>query len=265
MGVTERRKRDRERRRQDILDAAEAVFATRGVDAATMDEIATEAEVSKGTLYLYFKSKAALIAAIAMRNAAAMKERIEVHLAGADNGLAGIGAVLLSYVERFKTHPQRSRLILQHWASSDQLHGDVHLEPGFRETITGVMQLVTDQVARGQADGSIRASLRPDAVAMQLWAGFLGTWMTTQAGIPARLMGDALPQVLPTYVEVTLRGIAVPHPDVDSVVAHTREKVRSALAPITPALSTSPRISSPAASLPGALSEAPQRRLEDPS
>lgn len=279
--MTERRKRDRERRRQDILDAAETVFATRGVEAATMDEIASEAEVSKGTLYLYFKSKGALIAAIAMRNAAAMKARIEAHLVHTTDGLSGIGAVLLSYVERFKSHPQRSRLILQHWASSAQLHDDVQLEPGFRETITSVMQLVTAQVVRGQKDGSIAPGLRPDALAMQLWAGFLGTWMTTQAGVPARLMGDALPEVLPTYVEVTLRGIAGPDARIEEIVGRTRAKVREALA--APAVAVhaaldsaysstgaptdgvAPRTSSPPPSRVGGLSEAPETRLEDPS
>ena len=64
MGTEERRKREQQRRRNQIIDAAEAVIERRGFRRATMDEIAEEAELSKGTLYLYFSQKAALYLAI---------------------------------------------------------------------------------------------------------------------------------------------------------------------------------------------------------
>jgi AcrR family transcriptional regulator len=46
-----------EERRADLLDAALAVFAERGVDEATVSDITTRADVAKGTFYLYFPSK----------------------------------------------------------------------------------------------------------------------------------------------------------------------------------------------------------------
>lgn len=51
-------------RREDIIFAAMTVFAAKGINKATMDDIATECGVSKGTLYLYFDSKNALIWAL---------------------------------------------------------------------------------------------------------------------------------------------------------------------------------------------------------
>ncbi|HJT57520.1 MAG TPA: TetR/AcrR family transcriptional regulator [Ktedonobacteraceae bacterium] len=53
-----------EERKNQILEAALAVFARRGFDEARMDDIAQEAGLSKGALYLYYKSKDAIIAAI---------------------------------------------------------------------------------------------------------------------------------------------------------------------------------------------------------
>ena len=54
-----RKRRDREkaRRVQSIMEAAKKVFASKGYLKATMDEIAMEAEVTKPTIYLYFKAK----------------------------------------------------------------------------------------------------------------------------------------------------------------------------------------------------------------
>ena len=53
-----------EERKAQIIGAAEDVFTRKGFDQARMDDIAEETGLSKGTLYLYFKSKDALIIAI---------------------------------------------------------------------------------------------------------------------------------------------------------------------------------------------------------
>jgi AcrR family transcriptional regulator len=50
-----------EQRRHQIMDAAFAVFSRLGFERASMDDIAKEAGVSKGALYLYYKSKDAII------------------------------------------------------------------------------------------------------------------------------------------------------------------------------------------------------------
>jgi AcrR family transcriptional regulator len=54
---------DREKRRQ-ILEAAKALFSTLGYDAASMNDIAKLASVSKGTLYVYFENKEELFIAL---------------------------------------------------------------------------------------------------------------------------------------------------------------------------------------------------------
>ena len=56
MGIAERKEREKLQRRNDIIDAAERLFFQHGFETPTMDDVAREAELSKGTLYLYFKS-----------------------------------------------------------------------------------------------------------------------------------------------------------------------------------------------------------------
>ena len=52
-----RKERDRQLRRADILSASEHVFAQKGYNRATMQDIAREAQYATGTAYLYFKDK----------------------------------------------------------------------------------------------------------------------------------------------------------------------------------------------------------------
>lgn len=67
MGIRERKERERERRRQQIMVAAKRVFAEKGLNKTTMEDIAREAELSPGTLYLYFKNKDELYASLSLR------------------------------------------------------------------------------------------------------------------------------------------------------------------------------------------------------
>ena len=53
-----------EERKDQIMNAAEGVFSQKGFNDARMDDIAEETGLSKGTLYLYFKSKEDLVIAI---------------------------------------------------------------------------------------------------------------------------------------------------------------------------------------------------------
>jgi AcrR family transcriptional regulator len=57
MGLKERREREEQSRLATILSAAESIFAEKGYYETRMDDIALKAELSKGTLYYYFKSK----------------------------------------------------------------------------------------------------------------------------------------------------------------------------------------------------------------
>ncbi len=77
MGIQERKERERERRRQQIMVAAKRVFSDRGFNKTTMEDIAREAELSPGTLYLYFKNKDELFSSLSIRILQYLNLRLE--------------------------------------------------------------------------------------------------------------------------------------------------------------------------------------------
>jgi len=77
MGIQERKEREKERRRQQIIVAAKRVFSEKGFNKSTMEDIASEAELSPGTLYLYFKNKEELYASLSLRILQFLHIRVE--------------------------------------------------------------------------------------------------------------------------------------------------------------------------------------------
>ncbi len=64
MGVEERRERERQQRKRDILDAAKTLLVKKGIDDTSVNRIAKESELGIGTIYFYFKNKEEIFAEI---------------------------------------------------------------------------------------------------------------------------------------------------------------------------------------------------------
>ncbi|MBE9545455.1 MAG: helix-turn-helix transcriptional regulator, partial [Proteobacteria bacterium] len=82
--IRRRKMRERNLRFESILDAAKKVFFSKGYSKATMDEIALAAEISKPTIYQYFKSKDDLFFSLMLP----VVEEIGKHLAAIKDHLA---------------------------------------------------------------------------------------------------------------------------------------------------------------------------------
>ncbi|MGA7966537.1 MAG: TetR/AcrR family transcriptional regulator [Gammaproteobacteria bacterium] len=81
MGITERKERERDlqqkMRRKQILNAAKRLFHAKGFTAATMEDIAQEAELSPAAIYLYFKNKDDLYVSLNLQLLEYLSDRLE--------------------------------------------------------------------------------------------------------------------------------------------------------------------------------------------
>ncbi len=102
--------RQADRRRSALVDAAGALFIKKGLEATTMDEVASRAAVAKGTLYHYFSSKTELVEALRERFCAEFMTRVEDSVeARAENDWKGrltswIVSVVETYLEMSALH-----------------------------------------------------------------------------------------------------------------------------------------------------------------
>ena len=99
MGLKERRAREGTARLDAILGAAEKVFARDGYQQARMDDIAATAELSKGTLYYYFKSKDAIFVRLLEREADKVFEEIRRRIAETSSFHEALDQTVRFYLE----------------------------------------------------------------------------------------------------------------------------------------------------------------------
>jgi AcrR family transcriptional regulator len=144
-------RRDAERNRRRILDAAAEVFADRGL-GASLDEIAQQAEVGVGTVYRRFPNKETLIDAL-------FDDQLDEIVAIAEEGLAiddpwdGLVHFLRTALERQAANRGLKELLLGARMNPSQGGG---CEIAGRERIE---PLVSRLVERAQADGSLRPDI----------------------------------------------------------------------------------------------------------
>ncbi|HVA78243.1 MAG TPA: helix-turn-helix domain-containing protein [Candidatus Binataceae bacterium] len=101
MSVRERHRREREARGQAILAAASRVFARHGLEGATIEMVAREAEVAVGTIYLYFASRDDLYLSLVAERGESLRARyleIQAKGLGALDELHAIAAAYLDYL-----------------------------------------------------------------------------------------------------------------------------------------------------------------------
>ncbi len=101
-----------EYRVQSIQDATMRVIARRGMAAATMQEIADEAKVAKGTIYLYFRDRDELVEKTFERAITELHKRVDVALESKGSFQQKLRAVLAAEMEFFREHREFFRLYI---------------------------------------------------------------------------------------------------------------------------------------------------------
>jgi AcrR family transcriptional regulator len=213
MGVVERRQREKQERRESILEAAERVFLRNGVAGAKMDEIAHEAELSKGTLYLYFRNKDELYLGIAMRCLDELYVEFQVAVDESRDmlGLEQAGSLLRRYVAFGTRYPNRLRVAMDWVNSGYSVSGEAEGFKDYRSGIDRLMQVGTNALEAGQADGSVRKDLPASLLSVQIWGSTLGLLMLqASSGEVERRLGQPFDfrRLLAGHLHFVVRGLA---------------------------------------------------------
>ncbi len=170
MGIKERKIREKEWRRREILEAAGKLFSGRKGMDATMDDLAGLTELGKGTLYLYFPNKESILQALAERGIGLLRKRL---MRVIDNGKTGAelisdnGDVFVRFLQE-KTFYCSLILRFEKTVLIDSENGEHVL------LIEPILRILQKNLEKGQSDGSIRNDIGTKELVAILWSQMLG-------------------------------------------------------------------------------------------
>lgn len=207
MGIKERKARERERRRQQIMVAAKRVFAKKGFSKSTLNDIAKKAELSPGTIYLYFKSKDELYASLSLRVLEYLLLRVEhINRKPELDGKQKIRALKAAMYDVYEFDPLVLRNIC-HLQSSDTLE---NLTPQLLSEIKRLCHSSIESIASIFKTGIMGGEFidkHPTTIADTLWALFSGIVLWENSKKLINKDKDFLKQTLEVAFDIFERGV----------------------------------------------------------
>jgi TetR/AcrR family fatty acid metabolism transcriptional regulator len=154
--TSSRRKREAEARRREMLEAAARVFARRGFHAATIAEVAAEAGIAVGSIYLYFDTKEQLYFSVVDEKAEELLSFLHADLARAPTALGKLRRLVVAELEFFSRNPEFLKIYL-----STRSGLEWTLKDDFGEAVgrkyAAYLEMVTAIIERGIDEGVLGA------------------------------------------------------------------------------------------------------------
>lgn len=165
--VVRTRRRDPERTRELILDAATTEFATKGIGGARVDAIAARSGANKRMIYHYFGNKQRLYLSVLERMYEEIRDaETELRLEELAPRAAMQRLIEFSF-DYYTDHPHFIRLL-----DNENLHKARNLKrsPGIRQRNSPLVSMIRDLLKRGEAAGDFRSGVDP----VQLYISIAG-------------------------------------------------------------------------------------------
>lgn len=201
-----RTKEEAEKTKEHIISAAIKVMNAKGIGATRFEDIANEANVSRGAIYHYFKSKNEIILTVHANMKKQMMDLFERHIGEEIDPVISLKNGFKEILKKFQ-NDDNYRAIEELFIKAEftsLLREDKELNLLFtrekEETICDMLELVR----RGQISGSLRKDIPAETIGFALisfYVGFITTWF---------LKVDEISNVgiVDDYVDILLHGIS---------------------------------------------------------
>jgi len=209
MGITERKERDRERRKNEIIDAAEKVFFKNGFENATVENVAEVAEYSKATLYLYFSSKEELYYAVCQRAEIKLFNQVDKAINKTEGTFEKIKAFLNAFVEFHQKYPDHFNALFYMQTHPFNLDPEHELIKENKQRDQIYINRWIELIDQGKKEGLIRGSLHPINTVLLIWMQLSGLLKISSVwqNLFEQEMGCTKEDLLNEYFNILFNGI----------------------------------------------------------
>lgn len=172
MGAKERREREREQRKAQILDTARALLLEKGLNATSINQIAKRAELSVGAIYFYYKSKEDLYAALQVEGLELLSQTISQSVQEQAQPQVNVRKIAMAYLKFSEEHKNYFDIINYFLASPEPIFSPelkIQVDDHGKNNLT----ILTDTIREAIQSGLFKA-VDPRRQAIILWSTLHG-------------------------------------------------------------------------------------------
>lgn len=155
----------KEKKKKAMMEAAGKIIAKSGFRDMTMDQVSKEADVAKGTLYLYFKNRDSLCAAVNARLNKELNDVIREKMENFQTGSEKVVAAGTAVIDFSIKNPQKWNVISELHQMEFEDSKDLNVLRFMREA-DNMVQMLAEAYGQGIKEGTIREDLDPVATAI---------------------------------------------------------------------------------------------------
>lgn len=207
MGLEERRKREKKNRKNAILKAARRLFFENGFRPVTVESIAKKAELSKGSIYLYFKSKEEIYAEILLSDIDKFHEYFTDLLQNSTSASEAITKFAIIYVDLFLNDRELFRILMTFMLHTNAMNLpeelNTHIIKSTNKNISVIEEIFRYGIERGEFPPTINLRLSRNA----LWGllnGIISLHLFT--GIESK-RAEVIRSTIKEGLEIYIRGL----------------------------------------------------------
>jgi AcrR family transcriptional regulator len=200
------RRRRKEARPSEIIEAALALFSERGFGATRLEDVARRAGVAKGTVFVYFSTKEDLFRAVAQSVLASHLDRLQAAASCFDKPMTEVVPLLLGQAAAAIGQgqlPAMMRLLIAESRQFPDLAGVWH-----DEVVAKVLGLLTAMIEQAQARGEIRSG-KAQLFAFSILGPMLASALFREVFRDTALPPD-LHELATQHAQVVLGGLLLP-------------------------------------------------------
>ena len=152
-------------RRQQILSAADLVLIDVGVEDFTIDQVAERANIAKGTVYKYFKSKDEILAEISTKAIGLLLQIFQQATASHTHSVEKLKAICWAAYRYYQTHLAYHELL----AYIERPDFNIDFQ-GYTKISQSIQEFCENIITEGQQKGAIKPSPNPESLVRVIWA-----------------------------------------------------------------------------------------------
>jgi AcrR family transcriptional regulator len=153
MGLKERKEREKQARRQQIIDAARSLLFEKGLQATSINQIAKRAELAVGTIYFYYSSKEALFAELQEEGLELLMDKFRQLPSAVDDPREQLRSMAMAYYDFSREHKDYFDII-NYFLSSPSILLRPELKQDVDQRMAKILSFINTTISRG-VDGGV--------------------------------------------------------------------------------------------------------------